>query len=128
MVFYKFYRIQLVKSRLSVQFYVLFLYIALLIKSNDTNSIFSVFTGKINYKVNSVASIRVMKESIRTYMLISIYFRSHTLHIKVNSKGLFTPSESEKDKRTSQKHQRINGKHQKNCSLSHSLSFCLNTA
>ena len=37
------------------------------------------------------------------------------------SKGLFTPNKSEKD-------QKINGKHQRNFMLSHSLSFGLKTA
>ena len=47
-------------------------------------------------------------------------------------KGLVTPresgSESEKDQRTSEKDQKINGKLQRNFSLSRSLSFGLNIA
>ena len=44
--------------------------------------------------------------------------------------GLFTPgeSESEKDKRTSKKDARMNDKHQRKFSHSHSHSFGLNTA
>ena len=45
---------------------------------------------------------------------------------EIDVENVSSPSESDKDQRTSERDQRISGKHQRKCSLSHSLLFGLN--
>ena len=86
MVFYKFYRFckNSIGKKSTVCSILRFIFVHSIVnkESNDTNWIFHVLTSKINYKMNSVASRRIVEESTHSYMLILIYFRSYALHIK----------------------------------------------